>query len=1005
MANGSLGSDITSIAFRDAQRAAENLARVRQRVPAAVAQALVPLLSQSSNPDAALNLFERLTQVASNEVFRLMERHPSLVHYAVVVLANSQWLGETLIQNTDLFHTLARDRGLDRIRSSEEFRENFARVRSRSFETDISLLLARFKKREFVRIMLRDLLRLATLAETTAEISALADVLIDEALRECAAALKNRYGMPEHKDSEGRLAETPFTVLSMGKLGGNELNYSSDVDLLYLYGDGVEPATASISSREFFIRLAQDVTEVLSRVTREGSVFRIDLRLRPQGAEGEPAVSLGQALRYYGGVAHDWELQALLKVRHSAGDQALAREFIRTVQPLVYRSETETLDETGAATTGSASQPRTRLNFAAIETALDALQKMKTRRRKGITPRQSPDAIDVKLDRGGIRDIEFLVQCLQRVYGGSEPWLRSGGTLFSLQKLHDKDHISGKEYHLLTSSYEFLRKLEHRLQLRAGQQTHRLPSDEADLQAMWRSATGERNHISGEEVVRAVRARMDAVAAIYNRIIHQQQWRHEVSEAPTELRLAAPVQVAGPDQGHAEMLSRLAMDAPEVYELISRTTLSTFARRNLYRFLGSASTSSERYAAVIGSRNALERALAIFGTSQFLTDILVRHPEEIGSLEHLAITQLEQSETLFDTDEHADGQAHAVAAQINIPEQSSPAEAMALLRREYRHRVFLAGARDVLGRRSVWLSLEETTSAAEAAIRAALRFTDAPDGFAILALGRLGTREFDVLSDADLIFVRDEASDPVAGVRAAEALMQLLAAYTRDGSVFPVDARLRPHGAEGELVVSSSQLQQYFRQEAQAWEALTYTKLRFVSGDAAVADRALSAARELQLRFARHAEFGRELREMRDRLETSDGSPLNFKVSGGGMYDIEFIAAYLSVLASAQERQEPTPGIAGNMRTRLRHLRASQALAGDDAAALQSAADFLRALEHAVRLVDGRARKSLPVGEAALENVERLTSAILGRSFEAGVGAELRRIMREVRQRYNHILE
>ena len=194
-------------------------------------------------------------------------------------------------------------------------------MRSRSFETDTAVLLARFKKREYVRIMLRDVLGVATLAETTAEISALSDVLIEEALREVHSQLQHRFGTPQQLDPEGRVIDSRFAVLSLGKLGGNELNYSSDIDLLYLYDGGVEPPGAEISNREYFIRLAQQTTELLSRHTREGPVFRIDLRLRPQGNEGEPAVPLPHAIHYYSHVAHDWELQAMIKVRHSAGDR------------------------------------------------------------------------------------------------------------------------------------------------------------------------------------------------------------------------------------------------------------------------------------------------------------------------------------------------------------------------------------------------------------------------------------------------------------------------------------------------------------------------------------------------------------------------------------------------------------------------------------------------------------------------------------------------------------
>src|SRR5207249_2123313 len=300
-----------------------------------LASALPSLLAESPDPDSAVLLLDRLVN-EHPEVITLLNAHNFLAHYTLVVFGHSRFLGETLIQNPDLLQSFLREKNLDRSFSREEFHESLARFRSRSFERDNSLLLARFKRREYVRIMLRDALKIAPLAETTAEISALSDVLIEEALREADSAIERRFGLPQHLDAEGRAVTTPFAVLSLGKLGGNELNYSSDIDLLYLHGDGPEPPAAPISNREYFVRLAQHVTQILSQHTGEGAVFRIDLRLRPQGNEGELAISLSNALRYYAETAHDWERQALIKVRYSAGNVQLARAFIRRIQPQVY---------------------------------------------------------------------------------------------------------------------------------------------------------------------------------------------------------------------------------------------------------------------------------------------------------------------------------------------------------------------------------------------------------------------------------------------------------------------------------------------------------------------------------------------------------------------------------------------------------------------------------------------------------------------------------------------
>jgi glutamate-ammonia-ligase adenylyltransferase len=956
------------IAFQDAERAGHTLARVAAQLPPGLKEALPNLLAESPDPDSALNLLERLCAEAGGEVLRLMDRHRYLLHYAIAVFGQSPWLGDTLLQNRDLFHALQRDRNLERSHSGDDYQESLARFRSRTVETDVAQLLARFKRREYIRIMLRDVLGIATLAETTAEISALSDVLIEEAARDSDAALRSRFGPPQHADSHGRVVEAPFAVLSLGKLGGNELNYSSDVDLMFLYGDGEPDPPGATSNREYFIRLAQGITEVLSRPTREGAVFRIDLRLRPQGREGESAVALGHAVRYYSQHAQDWELQALIKVRHSAGDVTLAREFIRGAQPYVYRRE---------------------LNFSAIETALDTRERIRRHRRA------ARGGIDVKLDRGGIRDIEFLVQCLQRVYGGAEPWLRSGGTLFSLQKLHDKQHLDGKDFHDLNGGYEFLRRVEHRLQLRRGRQTHQLPDSEAELRMLERAVFEQREHEARPpRLTDAVRERMAAVAEIYARLIHSQQPPREEADAFHLKPLPAQ---AGREQSYNQILHRLATDAPALYQVATRRELSTHARRNLHRFLSAAFTSAERYAAVVRDPCAVEHALRLFSVSDYLTDTLIHHPVEIATIAEIAEQPSASAGEgpLLQEEEAAPGAADPVFRHIG--EVDAPySEKLALLRQQYRHRVFAACARDLMEFRPVYQSLQEMSEAADLAIAAAARIVGVGDSLAVLALGRLGSSEFDVASDADLLFVRDETSDPGVCGKAAEQVVEALAAYTRDGTVFAVDPRLRPRGAEGELVATPSSLAAYFASEAHPWEALTYTKLRFVAGSEDLGGRAMTAVHEQLRRFAADSRFAQEVSEMRARLEASEDRG-NFKTAPGGFYDIDFVASYLLIRHSAFE-------LAGNTREKLYALAASSLLDDNSCATLDSAAELLRTLEHVVRLILGRPRKALPVAEQARETTERLTARFLDRNFPGGLEAELARSARSVRQVYEQVL-
>jgi glutamate-ammonia-ligase adenylyltransferase len=979
--------------FRHPEIAAQNLAGVYERLPEALRQPLRQLLAESPDPDSALNLFERLTAGGAPGWRELFERHQILLHYAILVFGYSQYLGESLVRNPDIFQTLLRERNLERTHSREDFAEAFARFRSRSLETGTALLLARFKRREYVRIMLRDVLRIATLAETTAEISALSDVLIEEALRDADMRLRNRYGPPQRLDAGGREVLVPFTVLSLGKLGGNELNYSSDIDVLYLYGDGEAPPGAPISLREYFIRLAQELTGMLAAMSQEGVPFRIDLRLRPQGGEGEPAISLAEALTYYEHAAADWERQALIKLRHSAGDQKLARRFIRQVQPFVYTEQ---------------------VNFAAIKTALEAREKIGARRRQFMA--RHGQAVDVKLDRGGIRDIEFLVQCLQRVYGGTETWLRSGGTLFSLQKLHDKGHIGSNEFQVLTGAYEFLRTLEHRLQLRRGQQTHRLPAGKEELEILARmvmTPSGEDHLAPGGprpprpgELTERVQQRMSAVAEIYSRIIYQQQV-HQLHGEDTEFHLHSGSESR--EERRRQIPERLAVDAPALYELTRRPELDLHTRRNLDRFLASACTSSERYAAVVRSPGAIANAVEVFALSDYLTEVLIRHPEEITTLETLARETAHglpadrpeapaaQSGDLFTSAPAPETEAAPDRALLYLEEVgASLTEKMALLRERYRVRLFASGARDVMQGRPVWEALSETTAAADEVIRAALAILAPPPGFAVFALGRLGTGEHDLLSDADVLFLRDDHADPAAARQVAEGMVGVLSAYTREGAVFPVDPRLRPHGGEGELVVAPEQLTAYFAREAQAWEALTYTKLRFLAGDAALATPAQEAVDGLFRRFAQDPQFAAEVREMRARLEKTTEGLDDLKTGPGGLYDIDFLVNMRLV-------RHGLGNVRGSLRQRLSHLQSHGLLAEDDCRKLQYYTDVLRTVEHAIRLVTGRTRKTLPISGSARAACEQVCAKMLRRDFPEGLAITLRFALVGVREIYNRL--
>lgn len=964
---------ISGIPFHNPDLARRHWQAVIARLSDELVAAVPALLRESPDPDSALLMLARLLEECGERVAPLLERHPPSLHYAVVVFGHSRFLGKTLLQNPDLIAGWAQAGSLGQSYSLEKFEERLKDFRAHSSEPDTSTLLARFKRREYVRIMLRDLLRIAPLAETTVEISLLADAVIAEALREAQSHLQRRHPLPPAISTWNADWQARFAVLALGKLGGNELNYSSDVDLLYLFQEQPDDEAAAQS---YFIAVAQELTEILSRATREGSAFRIDLRLRPRGRDGELAVSLRQALHYYTEAAEDWERQALIKVRYSAGDAVLARSFIRGVQPRVYTE---------------------RINFPAIKTALVARERMHLHRRRR-QPARSSSNIDIKINHGGIRDIEFLVQCLQRVYGGREPWLRSRGTLFALQKLHDKGHLSGREFQDLTSAYEFLRHLEHRLQLRDGRQIHELPSSENELRMLQKSIHGYDTTGQTLDLMAAVQSRMSAVSEIYKQVIFHQQAREQEAVPDAEFALRSGVEGIAPSESNQQILERLAADSPVLHKIASRQDLSLPARRNLFRFLSSALTSSERYAAVIRQPDAVRRALRVFEASEYLTEILVRHPEEIATLaEPLTEAPVTGSGYLFEAPLSDGRQLRDRVFDYLSGSPLPSAEKLALLRRHFRHRILAEGARDLTGLRDIYSSLAAITAVADDAIASALGTAGGPAGLTVMALGRLGTNEFDIYSDADLIFIRGADTDLRQLTRVVEAMTHALSAYTRDGTVFAVDTRLRPRGAEGELLITIPQLEAYFATEAQAWEGLLYTKLRYVAGKKELAVRAAQASGRLFERLAAGAGLLPALRDMRRKLEEAHESERNFKTMPGANYDIDFITGYLLVKHGVREKS-------GTLRDRLWRCAAAGLLEKRDTAQLDHSVELLRTAEHAVRLVVGRGARWLPAGEHAMQVVTDLTALILGRPFKNGLEGELLETCSGVRAIYEHVL-
>jgi glutamate-ammonia-ligase adenylyltransferase len=951
-------TELATINFEDPGKAAGNLERLEEQLAPTLLTPLASLLSQSPDPDGALNLLERYAQGAPPQVLAELARYPAALSYLIAIFSYSGYLAETLLSEPQLVVQFARDRNFTKLKSKEDLMQDFARFSTTNPDPWLAASLARFKRRNYLRIVLKDVLRLSTLGETTLELSTLADVILSDAYLFCDRELEKRYGQPTYRDAQGRIVRAGFSIVSLGKLGGNELNYNSDIDLLFLYSHDGETAGGSeresiITNKEYYVHVAHAITRTITQATSQGEVFRVDLRLRPEGEQGDLAISMNSAREYYEHRARDWELQMLIKARHSAGDARLTRDFLRSVEEYVYRSPGD---------------------FVAVESILLSRERISKKLRES-----RGQAIDVKRHRGGIRDIEFLVQCLQRLHGLQDHWVRSGGTLFALRKLNDKGWLSNRDYAALTSAYEFLRKVEHRVQMEAGQQTHRLPTDRGALDRLGRRTGVEAgpDDPPGETLLRKVREAFAVVDEIYQRVIHPGDptvpgTAFELKPAPTFL----------PDAGRqsfVSLLNFLDVQAPEAARIVREADLPERARRNTIRLMTAMASSPERFAPAFAKPASLRRAVVAAADSAYLTELLVHHPEDLEILD---------SADLEPSNGSAAGQLDMGLEAFSMPEAYAWAteagldlrEKMAILRRQYRARLLVLGTVDLAVGGAAFPMLKRWTANAARCIATAqmialhswMQEKSSPAGdvpFVILAMGRLGLSEFDLASDADLIFVAGSEAkreDLEYSTHLAEKTIEVLSSYTRDGTLFPVDTRLRPRGQEGELVVTLEGLLSYIAEDAKTWELLTYLKAHPVAGNLQLGQAAVDQIQAaIYQRFLTCGDFEGELHQMRRRLERKVVVPSsNTKTAPGGYYDVDFAVSYTRL----QRRIKALPG--ANMAEQIAALRAAEAVSAEDATALTEGAGFLRSVDHLLRLVTGKAPNGLPENEAHAETAE-----------------------------------
>jgi len=430
-----------------------------------ILRGLLEAVGQSADPDQALNEWERYVQTGINrgQLFQFLAQGPRLLHLLCNIFGNSPAMAQTLIRDPLLVYWLGEESTIPRAPTAPHLGHMLDDSLHTFKTSDLKLdALRRFMRREMLRIGIRDLLRHASVVETVTSLSNLASVVIQSAYQIVESDLQKKHGTPFHRDQRGKEHETGFVVLGMGKLGGGELNYSSDVDLIYLYESSEGETRAkkgqrSVSNETYFEILARELTGALADATQEGTVFRVDLRLRPEGSLGPLARSLDEAIRYYDSRGRDWERLAFIKARPIAGEKRVGQKFLRRLKMFVHGAKTD---------------PPQRV-LQTIRSLRGQIQHKMIRR--GENERH------VKLGIGGIREIEFIVQALQLLHVRRFPQVMKRNTLEALSCLTEVKALSKSIADQLAQSYIFLRDVEHKLQMEHELQTHLIPQDMTEV--------------------------------------------------------------------------------------------------------------------------------------------------------------------------------------------------------------------------------------------------------------------------------------------------------------------------------------------------------------------------------------------------------------------------------------------------------------------------------------------------------------------------------------------
>ncbi len=826
--------------------------------------------------------------------------------------------------------------------------------------------LRRFAERQRWRIALRELLpaRLggADLEETAGELSTLAEVTIEAALDEATRHVFAKTGSltAEADSTDGSTTSGRIVVMGMGKLGGNELNAGSDVDLVCIY-DSDEPTAGDMSAHEVWTRVIRRMTENLAEVTDDGFVWRVDHRLRPEGARGALVNSLAAAERYYETFGRLWERSAWIRARPVAGSRQLGEDVLSVLRPFIWRGSVE---------------PRIAVS----------MYELVHRARAELSP--APDR-DLKLGPGGIREAEFFVQSLQLIWGGREPRLRTRSTLDAGQRLLAAGRITAQEADDLAAAYVALRRAEHAIQWSTGIQTHSLPRDQDALRRIARGL----GFADAAAFIDDLAAQQRRVSALFQSLFpggdtHTPRWNDALLALDCEdvEAFANALVEAGLEDARNQLHGQLVRDLFETARLhpdgllgartrdrrrhladglldaVAGSADPTQAARHLRSF-ATRIRAPEIYAKLLADDPAaVSRLVTVLGGSAFVGGLVATRPElaDLVMFEHRVPTA-------------DDARVEVLDAWRSIRDSHDLEEQVGRLRQAQARVLTQVALADLAGeldtRQSTAVLSAVADEALESAARIALR-QPSVRGLAIIAMGKLGGREIGYGSDLDIIFVFDPSAappdtDPTRHfTRVARKIIHIVSMPHPDGPAYELDTRLRPSGNQGMLVVSLAAFARYHGTDgspaparvrrAATWERLALLRARFAAGDEGLGSDAIEIAQRAAYDNDTEdvAELARDVHRLRERMEhelaRERPGRYDIKLGRGGLIEVEFATQLLQLQHGADLHVRTT-----DTRSALVALGRRGALGPEHLEALSDGCAFLQRLQQRIRVVHG----------------------------------------------------